>query len=171
KYPALPELFIIVDEFGEFISENRDFLKLFSSITKVGRSLGIHLLLFSQYINSQVIGDIGNNLSFGISLAAANSSDSRFVVGTDAATHLKSGAGHAYLRREGRDDGLVMMQGFDVGAPYVPIIAPVADVAVSGDSLDDAVTDSTLLMPFTSISSAPLGDDDEAPIVIEDRSS
>ncbi|MFZ2173938.1 MAG: FtsK/SpoIIIE domain-containing protein, partial [Rhodococcus sp. (in: high G+C Gram-positive bacteria)] len=159
--PALPELFVIIDEFGEFITENRDFLKLFSSITKVGRSLGVHLKLGSQYIDSTVVGDIQNNLNFGISLAVKSPVASRFVIGTDAAVNLKEGQGHAYLRRRGRDEGIVLIQGFEVGAPYIPAEAPVADIGVSGAGLDETTSTETALVPFTSISnSSPVTDSD-----------
>ncbi|GAA3147795.1 hypothetical protein GCM10020255_026400 [Rhodococcus baikonurensis] len=111
ELPPLPELFVIIDEFGEFIVDNRDFLKLFSKITKVGRSMGVHLMLASQFIDQTVVGDIQNNLTFGTSLAVNSSTASRFVIGSDAAINLQSGQGHAYLRRSGKDSGLALIQG------------------------------------------------------------
>jgi S-DNA-T family DNA segregation ATPase FtsK/SpoIIIE len=44
----LPYLLIIVDEFGELLTGRPDFIDLFVQIGRVGRSLGMHLLLASQ---------------------------------------------------------------------------------------------------------------------------
>lgn len=46
--PALPTLFIIVDEFAELLSQHPDFADTFVAIGRLGRSLGMHLLLASQ---------------------------------------------------------------------------------------------------------------------------
>jgi DNA segregation ATPase FtsK/SpoIIIE, S-DNA-T family len=44
----LPYLLVIVDEFGELLSSQPDFINVFVQIGRVGRSLGIHLLLATQ---------------------------------------------------------------------------------------------------------------------------
>ena len=167
--PPLPELFVIIDEFGEFIVDNRDFLKLFSKIGKVGRSMGVHLKLASQFIDQTVVGDIHNNLGFGISLAVNNSSASRFVIGSDAATNLQSGQGHAYLRRSGRNEGLSLIQGFNVAAPYVPAAAPVADIGTSGADLGETRGSSSALVPFTSISGAQVTVDIDGGVIVDEE--
>jgi S-DNA-T family DNA segregation ATPase FtsK/SpoIIIE len=41
----LPHLLIVVDEFGELLAARPEFLDLFTAIGRVGRSLGMHLLL------------------------------------------------------------------------------------------------------------------------------
>jgi S-DNA-T family DNA segregation ATPase FtsK/SpoIIIE len=47
-YQPLPYLLLVVDEFGELLTARPDFLELFTAIGRVGRSLGMHLLLASQ---------------------------------------------------------------------------------------------------------------------------
>ena len=44
----LPSLFIVVDEFSEMLSAKPEFIDLFVAIGRLGRSLGLHLLLASQ---------------------------------------------------------------------------------------------------------------------------
>ena len=44
-------LFIIVDEFSELLSHHPDFADVFVAIGRLGRSLGMHLLLASQRLD------------------------------------------------------------------------------------------------------------------------
>ena len=48
--PALPRLLVVVDEFGELLASEggREQLKELESITRIGRALGINLLLVTQ---------------------------------------------------------------------------------------------------------------------------
>jgi S-DNA-T family DNA segregation ATPase FtsK/SpoIIIE len=41
----------VVDEFGELLAARPEFLELFTAIGRIGRSLGIHLLLSSQRLD------------------------------------------------------------------------------------------------------------------------
>ncbi|WP_343233901.1 FtsK/SpoIIIE domain-containing protein, partial [Streptomyces sp. E2N171] len=47
----LPSLFVVVDEFSELLSSHREFMDLFVMIGRLGRSLGVHLLLASQRLD------------------------------------------------------------------------------------------------------------------------
>ena len=44
----LPHLLIIVDEFAELKKENPEFIKELISVARIGRSLGVHLILATQ---------------------------------------------------------------------------------------------------------------------------
>jgi FtsK/SpoIIIE family len=44
----MPSLFVVVDEFSELLTAKPDFIDLFIAIGRIGRSLGVHLLLASQ---------------------------------------------------------------------------------------------------------------------------
>ncbi|CAM5275752.1 S-DNA-T family DNA segregation ATPase FtsK/SpoIIIE OS=Streptomyces albaduncus OX=68172 GN=FHS32_000247 PE=4 SV=1 [Streptomyces griseoloalbus] len=48
----LPHLFVVIDEFGELLTAKPDFIDLFLSVGRIGRSIGVHLLLSSQRIES-----------------------------------------------------------------------------------------------------------------------
>jgi S-DNA-T family DNA segregation ATPase FtsK/SpoIIIE len=52
--PRLPALLIVVDEFSELLSQHPDFAELFVAIGRVGRSLGMHLLLASQRLRDGI---------------------------------------------------------------------------------------------------------------------
>ncbi|HTY29374.1 MAG TPA: type VII secretion protein EccCa, partial [Mycobacterium sp.] len=49
--PSLPALFVVVDEFAELLHHHPEFADLFAMIGRVGRSLGVHLLLASQRLD------------------------------------------------------------------------------------------------------------------------
>jgi S-DNA-T family DNA segregation ATPase FtsK/SpoIIIE len=46
--PAIPHLIIIVDEFAELKTEYPDFMKELVSAARIGRTLGVHLILATQ---------------------------------------------------------------------------------------------------------------------------
>ncbi|HYI50716.1 MAG TPA: type VII secretion protein EccCa, partial [Microbacterium sp.] len=48
--PPLPHLFLVIDEFGELLTAEPDFVELLLTIGRIGRSIGVHLLLSSQRI-------------------------------------------------------------------------------------------------------------------------
>ena len=95
----LPELVIIAEEFNEYMRRNSDRMKLFQRIAAQGRSLGVHLLLSDQFFDTDIVGEIINNFSYGISLTTATEEQSRVVLGGDSsAARLPLGAGDAILR-------------------------------------------------------------------------
>lgn len=88
----LPYTFVIVDEFYEYMSSNRRHLRILSVICAKGRSLGIHLLLSSQFIDAGLLSDVMNHITYGISLAAVTQAHSRTVLdGDPSATTLRLG--------------------------------------------------------------------------------
>lgn len=88
----LPYTFVIVDEFYEYMSSNRRHLRILSVICAKGRSLGIHLLLSSQFIDAGLLSNVMNHITYGISLAAVTQAHSRTVLdGDPSATTLRLG--------------------------------------------------------------------------------
>lgn len=127
ELPALPDLLIVADEFKEFIENNREYMKVFESVSQKGRSLGIKLLLASQYIDQTIIGNVGKNQTYGISLKASDSASSTQVIKSAAAVQLPIGTGDAYLRQDRPPEGvdqLTRFRGFDIGAEYRRPLAP-----------------------------------------------
>ncbi|BBY57495.1 hypothetical protein MSAR_06310 [Mycolicibacterium sarraceniae] len=61
--PALPTLFLVVDEFAELVTHQPDFTELFTMIGRVGRSLGVHLLLASQRLDEGRLRGLESHLS------------------------------------------------------------------------------------------------------------
>ncbi|MFF2852334.1 type VII secretion protein EccCa [Streptomyces sp. NPDC058001] len=94
----LPYLFIIVDEFGELLSQRPDFIELFVQIGRVGRSLGMHLLLATQRLEEGRLRGLESHLSYRIGLRTFSAAESRAVLGTPDAYALPAIPGSAYLK-------------------------------------------------------------------------
>lgn len=94
----LPTLFIVVDEFSELLSQHPDFVEMFVAIGRVGRSLGMHLLLASQRLEEGRIRGLETHLSYRICLKTFSAAESRAVLGTTDAFDLPNTPGVAYLK-------------------------------------------------------------------------
>src|SRR6202034_2097937 len=94
----LPTLFIIVDEFSELLSQHPDFADVFVAIGRLGRSLGVHLLLASQRLEEGRLRGLESHLSYRICLRTFSASESRAVIGTTDAYYLPQLPGSAYLK-------------------------------------------------------------------------
>ena len=111
----LPALFIIVDEFSELLSQHPDFAEVFVAIGRLGRSLGMHLLLASQRLDEGRLRGLESHLSYRVCLKTLSVNESRIVLGTSDAYELPGTPGAAYLR-VGTDD-LVRFQTAYVSGP------------------------------------------------------
>lgn len=98
ELPALPVLFIVVDEFSELLSQHPDFADLFVAIGRVGRSLGMHLLLASQRFDEGRMRGLDTHLSYRVCLRTFSTGESRSVLGIPDAYQLPATPGAAYLR-------------------------------------------------------------------------
>ncbi|MGW6819883.1 type VII secretion protein EccCa [Streptomyces sp. NPDC055005] len=94
----LPSLLIIVDEFSELLANKPEFVELFVSIGRLGRSLGVHLLLASQRLDESRIHRVEGHLSYRLALRTFSSMESRSVIGTSSAYELPSAPGNGYLK-------------------------------------------------------------------------
>ena len=98
--PPLPNLFVVVDEFSELIAQHEEFVELFVQIGRLGRSLGLHLLLASQRLEEGKIRGLEAHLSYRIALRTFSPEESRTVLGTDEAYTLPSSPGHGLLKTD-----------------------------------------------------------------------
>ena len=114
--PPLPALFIVVDEFSELLSQHPEFAELFVAIGRLGRSLGMHLLLASQRLDEGRLRGLETHLSYRICLKTFSASESRAVLGVPDAYHLPSSPGAAYLKTASGE--LVRFQTAFVSAPH-----------------------------------------------------
>jgi S-DNA-T family DNA segregation ATPase FtsK/SpoIIIE len=94
----MPTLLIVVDEFSELLASKPEFMDLFVSIGRLGRSLGVHLLLASQRLDEGRIHKVEGHLSYRIALRTFSSMESRSVIGVASAYELPSEPGHGYLK-------------------------------------------------------------------------
>lgn len=96
--PPLPHLFVIIDEFGELLTARPDFIELFLSIGRIGRSIGVHLLLSSQRIEGGKLRGLDTYLSYRLGLRTFSEEESRTVLDTPDAFHLPALPGFGYLK-------------------------------------------------------------------------
>ena len=96
--PPLPNLLVVVDEFGELLTNRPDFLDLFVSIGRVGRSLGIHLLLATQRLDEGRIRGLEGHLRYRICLRTFSADESLVALGTRDAFELPPLPGLGYLK-------------------------------------------------------------------------
>ncbi|WP_280834581.1 type VII secretion protein EccCb [Mycolicibacterium frederiksbergense] len=96
--PALPALLIVVDEFSELLQQHPDFAELFVAIGRLGRSLGMHLLLASQRLDEGRLRGLESHLSYRVCLKTFSPNESRAVLGIADAHQLPSTPGAAYLK-------------------------------------------------------------------------
>ena len=94
----LPHLLVIVDEFSELLTAKPDFAELFLAIGRIGRSIGVHLLLASQKLETGKIKGLESHLSYRISLRTFSESESRDAIGVPDAFHLPPEPGSGYLK-------------------------------------------------------------------------
>ncbi len=94
----LPSLFVVVDEFSELLAAHRDFMDLFVMIGRLGRSLGVHLLLASQRLDEGRMHQLESHLSYRIGLRTFSAMESRGVLGVPDAYELPSQPGAGYLK-------------------------------------------------------------------------
>jgi S-DNA-T family DNA segregation ATPase FtsK/SpoIIIE len=121
--PPLPSLFVVVDEFSEMLSAKPEFLELFVAIGRVGRSLGLHLLLASQRLEEGRLRGLESHLSYRVGLRTFSAQESRAVLGVPDAYELPSVPGVGLLRPD--PSTLVRFTGAYVSGPLVGRTLPV----------------------------------------------
>jgi len=94
----LPYLLLIVDEFGELLTARSDFIDLFVAVGRLGRSLGMHLLLASQQLDEGRLRGLEGHLSYRIALRTFSAAESRTVLGVSDAYELPPLPGSGYLK-------------------------------------------------------------------------
>ena len=114
----MPHLFIISDEFAELKAEQPDFMKELVSTARIGRSLGIHLILATQKPSGVVNDQIWSNSKFKIALKVQDIADSREIIKTPDAAHITQ-TGRAYLQ-VGNNEIYELFQSAWSGADYDP---------------------------------------------------
>ncbi|GAA1952997.1 type VII secretion protein EccC [Nocardioides panacihumi] len=125
---GLPTLLVVVDEFAELLAARPELGELFVTLGRLGRSLGIHLLLASQRLDDGRWRGLESHLSFRIGLRTFTAEESRTVLGVADAYELPPSPGVGYLRTAPRT--LVRFR-----APYVGTVLSLP-------------ADPTLLLPF-----------------------
>jgi S-DNA-T family DNA segregation ATPase FtsK/SpoIIIE len=96
----MPSLLVICDEFSELLAAKPDFIDLFIQIGRIGRSIGVHLLLSSQRLEEGKLRGLDTYLSYRIGLRTFSAVESRIVLGVPDAYELPQAPGHGYLKAD-----------------------------------------------------------------------
>ncbi|MBC1925542.1 type VII secretion protein EssC [Listeria innocua] len=120
KYPTkpLPHLVIVSDEFAELKANVPEFLDELTSASRIGRSLGVHLILCTQKPSGVVNDQIEANSRSKIALKMAGVQDSNELLKTPDAAHITN-PGRGYLK-VGENEVYELFQSGYVGVPYDP---------------------------------------------------
>ncbi len=93
----IPHLFLISDEFAELKKEQPDFMAELISTARIGRSLGVHLILATQKPSGVVDDQIWSNSKFKLALKVQDEGDSQEILKTPDAAFITQ-PGRAYLQ-------------------------------------------------------------------------
>ena len=132
---AISHLFIICDEFAELKDQQPQFMDDLISIARIGRSLGVHLILSTQKPSGVVNDQIWSNSKFKVCLKVQDERDSKEMLKKPDAAYLKQ-AGRFYLQ-VGYDEYYALGQSGWCGAKYYPSEKIVKQVDKSINIIDD----------------------------------
>lgn len=113
----LPHLVLVVDEFAELKQDQPEFMKELVSAARIGRSLGVHLILATQKPSGVVDDQIWSNSKFKLCLKVQNQADSNEVLKSPLAAEIRE-PGRAYLQ-VGNNEIFELFQSAYSGAPAI----------------------------------------------------
>lgn len=114
----LQHLFVVSDEFAELKTQQPDFMDQLVSAARIGRSLGVHLILATQKPAGVVDDQIWSNSKFRICLKVQDRADSMDMLKRPDAAELVE-TGRFYLQ-VGYNELFELGQSAWAGAQYVP---------------------------------------------------
>lgn len=114
----ISHLFIISDEFAELKSQQPEFMTQLVSTARIGRSLGVHLILATQKPSGVVNDQIWSNSKFKVCLKVQEKSDSMEMIKRPDAAAIKE-TGRFYLQ-VGYNEFFALGQSAWSGAKYYP---------------------------------------------------
>ncbi|MGW1183608.1 type VII secretion protein EccCa [Streptomyces drozdowiczii] len=114
----LASLVLVVDEFSELLTAKPDFIDVFIRIGRIGRSLGVHLLLASQRLEEGRLRGLETYLSYRIGLRTFSAEESRAALGVPDAYDLPSVPGSGFLKAGTRE--MTRFKAAYVSGPYRP---------------------------------------------------
>ncbi len=114
----MPHLLIIADEFAELKKEQPEFVRELVSASRVGRSLGVHLILATQKPSGVVDDEIWGNSKFRLCLRVQDKQDSNEMIKRPDAAYITN-AGRGFFQ-VGNDEIFEAFQSGWSGAPYEP---------------------------------------------------
>ena len=150
----MPYLIVVVDEFAEFKNQFPDQMTEFISIARVGRSLGLYMVLATQSPGGIVAGQVSANTKFRICLKTAEVGESKDMIGTPDAFHI-SLPGRAYIK-VGNNEVYEQVQTFYSKAPYYPEqennkrLSEINLIDINGEKINPEIYDKSI-SPFSDV--------------------
>ena len=135
----VPHLFIICDEFAELKVQQPEFMDNLISVARIGRSLGIHLILATQKPSGVVNDQIWSNTKFRVCLKVQDESDSKEVLKVPDAAYLRQ-TGRFYLE-VGYNEYFALGQSAWCGDKYYPSERIIKHIDRSVSFIDDSGND------------------------------
>lgn len=137
----MPHLFLISDEFAELKSEEPDFIRELVSAARIGRSLGVHLILATQKPGGIIDDQIWSNSRFKVALKVQDATDSKEILkNSDAANITVTGRGYLQV---GNNEVYELFQSAWSRAPYLE--------EVYGTEDEIAIVTDTGLIPLSEV--------------------
>ena len=125
----VPHLIIISDEFAELKQQQPEFMEQLIRVARIGRSLGVHLILATQKPSGIVNEQIRSNSRFSICLKVQDRADSQDMIDRPDAAALKQ-PGRFYMQI-GYNEYFTLGQAAWSGAPYIPSDKPLKKIDTS----------------------------------------
>jgi S-DNA-T family DNA segregation ATPase FtsK/SpoIIIE len=97
RLEPLPHLWLVVDELAELLTAHPEFDQFFEGVARLGRALGIHLLLATQGLSSG-LARLDRHLSYRLCLRTNSVQESMLVLGSPLAAQLPLIPGVGYLK-------------------------------------------------------------------------
>ncbi|MEV1024774.1 type VII secretion protein EccCb [Streptomyces sp. NPDC050264] len=111
----LPTLLVVFEDFTELTDASPDFIDTLISVGRVGRSVGVHMLLAARRLPDTLLRGLETFLSYRIALRTASATESRTVIGVSDANRVPLDPGVGYLRTG--SEGLVRFKAAFASAP------------------------------------------------------
>lgn len=131
----ISHLFIICDEFAELKNQQPEFMEQLISTARIGRSLGVHLILATQKPSGVVDPQIWSNTRFRVCLRVQDTSDSNEVIKKPDAAYLKQ-TGRFYFQ-VGYDEVFTIGQAAYAGGSYIPSDSIKKEIDTSVDFINN----------------------------------
>ncbi|GAB3409213.1 type VII secretion protein EccC [Flindersiella endophytica] len=94
----MPSLLVVIDGFSELLGSSPDFAALLVQIGRVGRGLGVHLLLAADRLEDGRLRGLDGYLAYRFGLRTNTAAESRAVIGVPDAHEQPDHPGIAYLK-------------------------------------------------------------------------
>ncbi|MGC4805022.1 type VII secretion protein EccCb [Micromonospora sp. DT233] len=98
ELPVLPVLLVVCDEFTDLLAARPALTEIFGRIGRIGRALGVHLLLATSRVEEDRLRGLDRSLSYRIVLRTFSAPESRMLIGMPDAYGLPRAPGHGFLR-------------------------------------------------------------------------